>query len=114
MSHGYSIIGKAGKATSFIPSLIGVLRHQEDPSVEDMYFVRYDIEDYAAGSVTSLAVTQWDCYDSLPLDRDPIIAVKGRHGNYYIPLSELEEVAAETGDQALAAMIIRLVTNKDG
>lgn len=102
MSFGYALIGKAGSLTSVLPSLIGILTEQEDTSPEDRYFARYDIDDYAAGDIQAVRVTQWVVYDSLELGhRDPILAVKGPSSPYYIPLSELIEIAEETDDRAL-------------
>jgi hypothetical protein len=104
-------MGKAARLDSMIPSLIGVREEQISPGPLDMYFVRYDIDDLAAGSITSIALTRWVNYDSLPLTtRDPILEVRAHcdTGDFYIPASELMEIATEIGDVNLNAMLAEL------
>lgn len=111
MAHGYARIGKAGRLVGFIPSLIGVRADQTSPSPLDMYFVRYDIEDLTAGMITAIATTHWVNYDSLPNDtRDPILEVRSacETGDFYIPATELVEIATELGDVNLNHMLTDL------
>jgi len=100
LAHGYALMGKAQRLGAFIPSLIGVLAEQDNPGPLDMYFVRYDIDDLAAGMVTAISATRWVNYDSLPANtRDPILD---------IPASELLEIAVEIGDVNLKRMLTHL------
>lgn len=91
--HGYVLKGNSKTApTDYIPSLIGVDVTQVNASRGDPYFERVDIADRR---ITSLARSRWVSYDSLPLpNRDPILEVKSPTGAYYIPASELYEIAA--------------------
>lgn len=104
-------MGKAQRLGGFIPSLIGVREEQISPGPLDMYFVRYDIDDLAAGMITAIATTRWVNYDSLPNDtRDPILEVRAacETGDFYIPATELLEIAAELGDVNLNQMLADL------
>lgn len=113
MSFGYAMIGKANNSTTLIPSLIGILSYQEDPSPEDRYFARFDIDDYRADSIDAARVTQWVDYDSMELGRrDPILAVSGRCGAYFIPLSELIQIAQETSDLLLLEKLEAIVAGR--
>jgi len=111
LAHGYALMGKAQRLGAFIPSLIGVLAEQDNPGPLDMYFVRYDIDDLAAGMVTAISATRWVNYDSLPANtRDPILEVRAlcETGDFYIPASELLEIAVEIGDVNLKRMLTHL------
>lgn len=113
MAHGYALVGSAQRLASLIPSLIGVREEQISPGPQDMYFVRYDIDDLAAGSITAISRTRWVNYDSLPFDeRDPILEVRAgvATGDFYIPASELVEIAATLGDVNLNDMLARLLS----
>ncbi len=113
MSFGYALIGKAGSLSSLLPSLIGILADQEDTSPEDRYFARFDIDDYQTGWVEAVRMTQWVVYDSIELgQRDPILAVKGRAGAHYIPLSEMIEIAQDTADEQLLEKLSQLAAGR--
>lgn len=104
-AHGYVIAGNAKTAkTDFIPSLIGVDQAQLNPTFRDVYFERIDLPDRRVGSLT---VTRWVSYDSLPNDhRDPILGVKRPDGkSYYIPYSELYEIASFNHDDDTIEML---------
>jgi hypothetical protein len=104
---GYILAGNARTAAAdFIPSLIGVATAQLPASKSDLYFNRIDVADR---TITSIAVSPYVTYDSLPLEvRDPILAVKGPEFSYYIPRSELEEIAAANGDDDTFALLAKL------
>lgn len=103
-AHGYRLAGNSRTAsTDYIPSLVGVDPQQVSPTARDPYFERIEITDRR---ITSLSVSRWVTYDSLPeLVRDPILEVKGPGGNYYIPCTELVEIAAANQDDETFAML---------
>jgi hypothetical protein len=105
--HGYILKGNSKTApTDYIPSLIGVDETQTNASRGDPYFERVDIADRR---ISSLSVSRWVSYDSLPLEyRDPILAVQSPHGAYYIPASELHEIAAFHHDDDTIEMLAAL------
>ncbi len=91
---GYTLKGKAERlSTDFTPSLIGVGVNASEPSPQDMYFERIEFTDR---TIASISKTDWVNYDSAPLTgRDPILKIRRPDGSgYYIPLSELQELAA--------------------
>jgi hypothetical protein len=104
---GYILAGNARTAPAdFYPSLIGVSEDQRSAGRADPYFNRIDVTDRR---ITEIAVSPYVTYDSLPLEhRDPILAVKGPGGNYYIPRSELEEIAAANQDDDTFALLAKL------
>lgn len=106
-AHGYKLSGNTKTvAPDYVPSLVGVDPNQLRASATDPYFERIDITDR---TITSLAISKWVTYDSLPLDhRDPILAVKSPGGNYYIPKSELVEIAAANQDDDTIELITAL------
>lgn len=109
MAHGYSIFGKAGRLEDFIPSLIGIKRTQENASDNDLYFVRYEIEEMNTKEIAEVALSHYVCFDSLPANqRDPILTVKGQGISFYIPAGELIEIAKEHGDKELCKTIQEL------
>jgi hypothetical protein len=105
-AHGYRLAGNsATTAPEEFPSLIGVdpngLTNRPDP-----YFARFEVEDR---TITSLAFSRWVTYDSVTFpDQDPILEVRSPIGGYYIPLSELEEIAAAHQDDDTFEMIAAL------
>lgn len=105
--HGYLLKGNSKTAsTDFIPSLIGVDPAQTNPAASDPYFLRVEL---ASRAITSLARSRWVAYDSLPSgDRDPILEVRSPAGAYYIPASELYEIAAFHHDDDTIGMIVEL------
>jgi hypothetical protein len=77
------------------------LRSRPDP-----YFDRIDIADR---TITSLAVSRWVTYDSSTTpEQDPILEVRSPAGGYYIPLSELVEIAAANQDDETFEMLATL------
>jgi hypothetical protein len=105
--HGYTLKGNSKTApTDYIPSLIGVDQQQPAASRNDPYFERVEIKDRR---ITGLSVSRWVSYDSLPLQhRDPILAVQSPNGAYYIPATELYEIAAANHDDDTIEMIVAL------
>lgn len=103
-AHGYRLAGNTKTvAPDYVPSLVGVDTQQVRASATDPYFERIEIADR---TIASLSITRWVTYDSLPLsDRDPILGVKGPAGSYYIPKSELEEIAAANQDDETFELI---------
>lgn len=105
-AHGYRLAGNSTtRSPDDFPSLIGVdpngLKNRPDP-----YFDRFDIADR---SITSLSISRWVTYDSVTTpQQDPILEVRSPVGGYYIPLSELEEIAAANQDDETFEMIAAL------
>ncbi len=90
-------------ASDYIPSLIGVDPEQVRANARDPYFERIELPTRA---VTALSVSRWVTFDSLPAtERDPILAVKAPFGTYYIPASELFELAAYHHDDDTIEMM---------
>lgn len=90
MSHGYLFKTYASKASAdYIPSLVGVPAPGQ--STDTGYFERIELQDRYIGA---MSVSRW-----VTEEGDTILAVSGRKGKtYYIPKSELEEIAAENQD----------------
>lgn len=103
-TYGYRLAGNAKSLpTDYIPSLIGV--DDVNPTNADVYFERIDII-LDPADVTSIERTRWVNYDSLPLPvRDPILGVKTRGVNFYLPHDELKTISAEANDADLIAMV---------
>lgn len=105
-AHGYRLAGNEKTASpDAFPSLIGV-----DPfgckARPDPYFDRIDITDR---SITSLSISRWVTYDSATLpQQDPILEVRSPAGGYYIPRSELEEIAAANQDDETFELLAAL------
>src|SRR4051812_13438687 len=105
-AHGYRLAGNENTAAPDIfPSLIGVdangLKTRPDP-----YFARIDINDR---TISSLSISRWVTYDSAATpEQDPILEVRSPAGGYYIPLSELVEIAAANQDDETFEMIASL------
>jgi hypothetical protein len=102
-AHGYRLIGneKTVSVETF-PSLIGV-----DPfgnkARPDPYFDRVDITDRR---ITSLSISRWVTFDSAATpEQDPILEVRSPSGGYYIPRSELVEIAAANQDDETFEML---------
>lgn len=104
---GYRLSGNTRTVSlDYVPSLVGVDPNQLRASAADPYFERFEITDR---SITSLSFSRWVTYDSLPEKfRDPILEVRSPGGNYYIPRSELEEIAAAYQDDDTFEMIAAL------
>lgn len=106
---GYRLMGNAKTvAPDYIPSLIGIEVSQIAAAGTDTYFEQVDLP-AAAVNLTSVSLTRWVSYDSLPLTvRDPIVAVKaGIHG-FYTTLSELVALVEEHGDAIAQGMVATL------
>lgn len=103
---GYRLAGTAKTAPSgYIPSLIGIAPEQIKPAGTDTYFEQIDLPDEAI-NLNTASLTKWVTYDGLPSDvRDPIVAVKGEVGNFYIPLSELEDAVQSAGTPEAIALV---------
>ncbi len=105
-AYGYRLAGnEKTRSPEDFPSLIGVdpngLKNRPDP-----YFDRIDITDR---TITSLAYSRWVTYDSVTTpQQDPILEVRSPGGGYYIPLSELQEIAAAHQDDDTFEMIAAL------
>lgn len=102
MAHGYKLVGIASRfSVDYIPSLIGINADQDKPASTDRYYERFDL-DLASGQVHTIVWTDTVSYDSLPGERDPLLIIEG-HKNvaFYIPASEMIEIAQEIGDTTL-------------
>jgi hypothetical protein len=56
-----------------------------------------------------LAVSRWVTYDSMTTpEQDPILGVRSPAGDYYIPLSELQEIAAANQDDETFELLAAL------
>lgn len=103
--HGYTLIANSRSAEAgFMPSLVGV--ESVNPNARDVYFDRIDITGF---TITNLALSRWTDPDG-----DPILAVKTRAGGFYIPQSELVELATETDDADLLDMLKALRLQRVG
>jgi hypothetical protein len=105
-AYGYAFKSYASKARpDYIPSMIGAELGNTTAKQDDAYFERIEVTDR---QVVSIQTTRWFLFDSADRpdgNSEPIVQVKGRSGNYYITLSELEEIAAENHDDDTFAMI---------
>lgn len=105
-AYGYRLAGNEKTAApDTFPSLIGVdqngLKSRPDP-----YFDRIDITDR---TISSLSVSRWVTYDSVDTpEQDPILEVRSPSGGYYIPRSELIEIAAANQDDETFEMLAAL------
>lgn len=106
-AYGYRLAGNSITASpDYVPSLIGVDPNQLRANARDPYFERIEVSDRR---ITALAISRYVTYDSLPLDhRDPILEIKSPAGNYYIPKSELEEIAGFHQDDETFEMLADL------
>lgn len=106
-AHGYILNGNSKTAApGYFPSLIGVEPDQVNPNKGDPYFARIEVTDRR---ITTIARSRWVCFDSLPsATRDPILAVRTVSGSYYIPASELFEIAAFHHDDDTIEMMTKL------
>ncbi|ARK07567.1 hypothetical protein LAV_00192 [Sphingobium phage Lacusarx] len=119
-AHGYLFKGYASKAApDFTPSLIGQEPGASKGTGQDAYFERVEIDDR---HIDTIKRSRWAVFDNSDADaaainptesagNDPILAVKGRAGSYYIPLSELYEIAASNHDDDTIALIEKLFPN---
>lgn len=107
--YGYRLTGNAKTAAAdYIPSLIGVTTTQTHPTGNDTYFEQVELPEEAL-AITSLSLSRWVSYDSLPLsERDPIITVKAGTFGFYMPLSELVELLTTFGTDETRSMLSAL------
>ena len=105
-AHGYLFRGFAGKVSpDYIPSLIGCTPDAVHGTNSDAYFERVEITDRTILKITS---SRWWSFDSaIEPDGDPIVIIEAPIGSYYLPLSELEEIAASNQDDDTWALIDR-------
>jgi hypothetical protein len=106
-AHGYILKGNSKTAQpDYIPSLIGIDTGTFTPNKTNPYFERIDITDR---TITSLAASRWNVFDSLVTGTetalDPILEVRGPRLSYYIPKSELFEIAAFNHDDDTIDML---------
>lgn len=106
-AHGYLFKGKAGSSLpDLYPSLIGALPGSTNASNGDAYFDRIDLADR---TVKRIIVSKWLVWDNgAAAVSDPILQVQSPAGTYYIPKSELEEIAAANHDDDTWEMLAAL------
>lgn len=112
--YAYRLAGKAQSADpDYIPSLIGIEKAQISPAGTDIYFEQIEVPT-TAGEITHITKTRWVTYDSFsPAQRDPILAVRAGTLSFYIPMSELEEVAA-AGEAESLLSLLNFIKTKGG
>lgn len=106
-THGYRLVGKASTVSpDYLPSLIGIDQLQVAPSPTDTYFEQIDL---GKVNITSIAVSRWVTYDNAPDPRrDPILGVKADGLSFYIPFTELRDLATEQQDSDILEMLATL------
>lgn len=111
-AYGYILKGNATSVRpDYVPSLIGIDAGTFTSSNRDPYFERVEITDR---TITSLAVSRWITFgdSATPTTIDPILEVKAPGTAYYIPRSELYEIAAFHHDDDTIEMIDTLAKSR--
>lgn len=110
-AYGYLFKGYAGKVSpDYFPSLIGSPAGTTHGNGDDAYFERIEISDR---HISDISISRWSCFnnDGAAVS-DPILAVRGRAGSYYIPKAELEEIAAANQDDETFELLAKLFPTK--
>lgn len=94
--HGYLLTSNSRSAApDYIPSLVGL--DTVNPNGSDVYFERIDI---AGITITSLSYSKWVDPDGIA-----ILGVKAGSKSFYIPHTELIDIATSADDRPTLEML---------